>query len=411
MVKLSDALARALDRSDKPVCDDAVSGLYLFPAKSKGNGKWIFRYVSPLTGKRRDMGLGAYPSVSIRNARLKTIELRGVIDDGSDPLEVRRALEGDQRLRLATPTFEEAARKVHKSISAGFRNAKHIDQWINTLEDYVFPKLGRIRVSELRPAHFADVLEPIWLSKPETASRVRQRCDAAMKWCAAQGFIVASPVAVVQKLLPKQPGKRELVEHHPAVPWREIPALFQSLLSEARLSQGRQMLELLILTATRSGEVRGITWDEVDLNAKVWIIPGIRMKAKVAHRIPLGPRAVTLLSQLKHSRNPSQPLVFSSRNGTTCSDMVITKMLRDAKVSSDVSGRIATAHGFRSSFRDWASEQGYSRDLAERALAHTIRDATEAAYHRTDLLEQRREMMEAWEKWCFDASRPGHDPL
>lgn len=266
-------------------------------------------------------------------------------------------------------------------------------------------------MSELKPAHFADVLKPIWLSEPETASRVRQRCDAAMKWCAAQGFIAARPIAVVQKLLPKQPGKRELVEHHPAVPWREIPALFRSLLSGERPSQGRWMLELLMLTATRSGEERGMTWQEVGLDAKIWTIPESRMKVKAAHRIPLSPRAVALLFQLKRDRNPSQPLVFSSRNGTTCSDMVITKLLRDAKVASDVSGRTATAHGFRSSFRDWASEHGYARDLAERALAHTIRDATEAAYHRTDLLEQRREMMEAWEKWCFDASSPGHDPL
>lgn len=197
----------------------------------------------------------------------------------------------------------------------------------------------------------------------------------------------------------KQPGKRELVEHHPAVPWRDIPAAFQ-LLFGARSSQGRQMLELLVLTATRSGEVRGMIWDEVDLGSGVWTIPGVRMKAKVPHRVPLGPRAMALLTELEKYRNPKQPLVFASRNGTPFSDMVLTKLLRDANVASDVPGRVATAHGFRSSFRDWASENGYGRDLAERALAHTIRDATEAAYHRTDLLEQRRKMMLAWESWC-----------
>jgi integrase len=399
MVKLTDALARTLAASDKPICDDAVSGLYLFPGKTRGSGKWIFRFVSPVTRKRRDMGLGTYPGVGIRDARLKALELRGEIDDGHDPLEARRLSNEEQRLRLAMPTFEEAARDVHRSLSPGFRNAKHVDQWINTLDDYVFPKLGQVLVAELKPAHFAEVLRPIWLSKPETASRVRQRCDAVMKWCAAQGFIMASPVAVVQKLLPKQPGKRELVEHHPAVPWRDIPAVFQ-LLFGARSSQGRQMLELLILTATRSGEVRGMTWNEVDLDGRVWTIPGSRMKAKVAHRVPLGPRALALLAELEKERKPDQPLVFSSRKGTQCSDMVLTKLLRVAKIPSDVPGRPATAHGFRSSFRDWASEQGFSRDLAERALAHTIRDATEAAYHRTDLLEQRREMMQAWEGWC-----------
>lgn len=404
MVKLTDALARALASSDKPICDEAVPGLYLFPARSRGGGKWIFRYVSPLTRKRRDMGLGAYPAVSIRDARVKAIEFRGDIDDGVDPLEARRIAVQEQRLKPAIPTFEEAARDVHKSLSPGFRNAKHIDQWINTLEDYVFPKLGGILVSELRPAHFAEALRPIWLQKPETASRVRQRCDAVMKWCAAQDFIMASPVAVVQKLLPKQPGKRQLVEHHPAVPWRDIPDLFQSLFVGKKPSQGRQMLELLILTATRSGEVRGMTWGEVDLDAKVWSIPGSRMKAKVAHKIPLGPRAIVLLSQLTKARNLNQPRVFSSRNGTACSDMMLTKLLRDAKIASDVPGRIATAHGFRSSFRDWASEQGYTREIAERALAHTVRDATEAAYLRTDLIGQRREMMEAWDSHCTGTS-------
>ena len=193
MAKLTDVLARALSRSEKPICDDAVSGLYLFPASAKVKGKWIFRYVSPLTRKRRDMGLGTYPTVGIRDARLKAIELRGQIDDGGDPLEARRMSDEEQRLKLAMPTFEEAARDVHRSLSAGFRNANHIDQWINTLDDYVFPKIGRVPVAELKPAHFADVLRPIWLTKPETASRVRQRCDAVMKCAPRKGSSWPAP--------------------------------------------------------------------------------------------------------------------------------------------------------------------------------------------------------------------------
>ncbi|MGF9693791.1 tyrosine-type recombinase/integrase [Rhizobium sp. 0TCS1.26] len=401
---LSDAKARKLKPDDKPVLDGTVKGLYLFPAQTPGTGKWILRYVSPKSSKRRDMGLGSYPAVSIRDARTKAFEARTKIEEGADPLDDRRAEARNARKEACIPTFEEAARSVHSDLSPGYRNAKHARQWISTLEATVFPKLGERRVDELGPGDFAACLKPIWLKTPETASRVKQRCEAVMEWCAAHGFIMASPVRVVEKLLPKQPGKRERVEHQPAVPWRELPKLFRDLLHAGEVTRTKLMLELLILTACRSGELRQMTWEEIDFGGATWIVPAARMKAKAQHRVPLTPRAVHILeTQLQHS-DDRRGLVFPSRKNTPISDMTLTKFLRDRNVASDAAGRIATAHGFRSSFRDWASEAGYPRDVAERALAHTVRNAVEAAYHRTDLIDQRRAMMLDWEQHCLATS-------
>lgn len=398
---LSDAKARKLNPNDKPVSDGTIVGLYLVPSSTAGSGKWILRFVSPMNGKRREMGLGSYPTTSIRDARAKAFEARVVIDDGKDPLELRRAQEQEIERLATVPTFADAARRHHADKAEGFRNKKHTDQWINTLEQYIFPRIGKTLVNELGPADFAACLKPIWLQKPETASRVRQRCDAVMNWAAASGFIVASPVGVVDKLLPKQPGKRERVEHQPALPWRLLPAFFSDVLQSGSPNITRHMLELLILTACRSGELRQMQWNEIDFSHAIWTVPASPMKAKVIHRVALTSRAIEILEARLMESATGEGLVFASRSNTPISDMTLTKFLRDNSVMSDTPGRIATAHGFRSSFRDWASEHGYSRDVAERALAHTVKNAVEAAYHRTDLLDQRRAMMLEWERYCL----------
>jgi integrase len=217
------------------------------------------------------------------------------IEDGFDPLEERRAAEDDAKKNAGIPTFEQAARSVHGDLAEGFRNAKHAAQWITTLEATIFPKLGTRLVYELGPADFAGCLKPIWLKKPETASRVKQRCDAVKEWCAANGFIMASPVRVVDKLLPKQPSKRERVEHQPAMPWRALPSLFCDVFNFGEATQTKLMLELLILTACRSGELRQMDWQEIDFANALWIVPASRMKAKVIHRVPLAPRAIEIL--------------------------------------------------------------------------------------------------------------------
>jgi len=406
MPNLTDVKARSLKPDDKPVADGNVTGLYLFPSNDVGRGKWILRFKSPVTDKRRDMGLGTYPEVSIREARDNAEEARRLLRNGQDPIEERKA-ESDARMAVnAIPTFEEAARLVHTSQSPGWRNAKAAAQWLTTLETYVFPKIGKRKVDTLKAQDFADALRPIWNTKQETAKRVKQRCGTVMDWCVAQDFIQASPVSVVNKLLAKQQSARERVRHYPSVPWPDIPDFVERVLRDDAASMAKPMLEFLILTAARSGEVRGANWSEIDFDNGVWTIPAERMKAKTPHRVPLSPRATEILASQRH-RGLHNTLVFPSPRGKMFSDMVLTKLLRDYDVQSDQPGRTATAHGFRSSFRDWASEHGYQRDLAERALAHTIRNQVEAAYHRTDLLDQRRGMMETWANHVSGESTAG----
>ncbi len=260
------------------------------------------------------------------------------------------------------------------------------------------PVIGGIKVSDLGPAHFADVLRPIWLDIPETASRVKQRCHTVMSWCWAQKLVTGNPVAVVDYLLPQQPSKRVRVQHQPSMPWRAIPAFVKQSLRGKETNATRALLEFLILTAVRSGEARFMCWDEVDLQDEVWTVPADRMKAKVLHRVPLAGRTMEIL-KAQRKAHPEATLVFPAPRGGVLSDMALTSFLRNQKAASSDPKRHATAHGFRSSFRDWASENNYPRDWAERALAHTIQNQAEAAYHRTDLLEQRRTMMEAWARF------------
>ena len=394
-MNLTDLKARNIKPDGRPMADGTVSGLRLHPGKEKGHGKWLLRFVSPETNKRRDMGLGVYPEVSITEARKAAASARDLIRDGVDPIDARKTNAQARQRDAQALTFEKAAREVHEDLKPGWQNPKHATQWITTLEKYVFPHIGSRKVDSLKARDFAEALRPIWLKKPETASRVKQRCSAVMDWCAAQELIGANPVGVVTKLLPKQAGSRERVVHRPAVPWRRVPDFIENVLRAGKPSLSKMMLEFLILTAARSGEVRAMTWDEVDLDAAVWTVPAVRMKTKTAHSVPLSGRAVEILKAQKDAAAHAT-LVFPSPSGRVPSDMILPKFLRDKEVESSEPGRTATAHGMRSSFRDWASERGYQRDLCERALAHTISNQSEAAYHRTDLLDQRRGMMEAW---------------
>lgn len=394
MATLTDTKARNIKDGDKPVPHGGITGLSLHPSSTKGRGKWVLRYVSPTTGKRRNAGLGSYPEVSIADVGKIALVMREQLAAGVDPLDAKRI----EVVKPCIPTVEEAARLLHEELSPGWKNPKHGKQWIATLEQYIFPKIGAIRLNVLSPAHIADSLRAIWLAKPETASRVKQRLHAVLSWGWAHGHCVSNPVDVVHHLLAQQPGKAARTEHQPAMPWRQIPAFSaEHLRVTTRNEVTRPMMEFLILTACRSGEVRGACWSEIDLDSAIWTIPGERMKAKMAHRVPLSVRAVEIL---KAQSGKHKDLVFpSSRDRVALSDMVLTAFLRRVNAQSDSPGRIATAHGFRSSFRDWCSEQNYSRDLAERALAHAVQNKVEAAYHRTDLLEHRRPMMLAWSEF------------
>lgn len=326
------------------------------------------------------------------------LEMHEQINKGIDPLE-EKAIQANQQ---QTPTFEEATTTLHAELVPSWRNYKHQQQWINSLTRYAFPVLGEFSLDEIQPRHIADALRPIWIDKAETASRVKQRIHAVMAWGWAHGFCSSNPVDVVEHLLPKQEGKASRTEHHPAMPWQDIPKFVKDHVAINNKSNAtRSLLEFVILTACRSGEARGARWSEIDWEKKVWSIPAERMKMKTAHRVPLSDRVLAIL---KNQQGLHEELIFPSpRARKELSDMVLTKYLRDIKAPSSTEGRPATAHGFRSSFRDWCSENGYPRDLAERALAHTVQNKVEAAYHRTDLLEQRRPMMQAWSDFVTDS--------
>jgi integrase len=391
MATITDTKARSIKPDDVAIPHGGITGLALHPSNSKGHGKWVLRYVSPTSGKRRNAGLGTYPEVGVAEAGKRATAMRATLAEGKDPLEEKtKADEAPKQ-----PTFKDATQALHKDLLPGWKNPKHSQQWINTMVEYVFPTLGGKLLKEIEPRDVAEALKPIWLDKAETASRVKQRIHAVMAWGWAHGYCQSNPVDVVTHLLPQQPGKAIRTQHHPAMPWRDVPAFVKThLKAGARPDVSRSLLEFVILTACRSGEARGMTWDEVDWQSQTWTIPAERMKAKAPHRVPLSPRVLQILEAQK---NQHESLVFPSiRDQVELSDMAITALLRRLKVPSDTPGRIATAHGFRSSFRDWCSEKGTPRDHAERSLAHAIKDKVEAAYHRTDLLDQRRELMNEW---------------
>lgn len=402
---LSDVQAQHIKPGDRPISDGAVLGLYLFASTQKGTGKWIFRYKSPLTGKRREMGFGTFPLVPIDTARKKALVARECLRRRIDPLEFKKGT-GSNSVQLGrVPTFEAAARQYHDHISSGFRSLRHSDQWLISLEKHVFPVIGSKRFDILTPENFASCLKPIWLTMPETARRVKERCACVVRWALAHQYVSTDPISHVKALLPRPPTRRERTRHFPALLWNKIPEFVATTLHPSEESTHRTMLELIILTACRSGEIRKMQWDEIDFEERVFTIPPSRMKARVPHRVPLTPRVLHLLENKREKSDLLRGLVFTSRAGTPVTDTALAKILRQSRVESDTKGRSATVHGFRSSFRDWASENGHSNDLAERTLSHSLRSVVEAAYHRTDLLEQRRMLMLQWEDHCLQKVR------
>lgn len=388
---ITDRQARAIRPGSRPI-HSGVTGLWLYPGSDRGHGKWILRFVSPVTGKRRDMGMGSYPDTGVARAIEKGLAAREQIEDKIDPLMARQS-------EREVPTFEQAARDQWQVLAPGFRNDKHRQQWISSLEQHVFPALGGIRVDRLDAARFADVLAPVWLTTSETARRVKMRCSVVMKACRARQFVQTNPLDDVDALLPPISKKDVGPERHqPAMPWRLVPGFVaQHLTHREPIMGARAALLFAILTAARSGEVRGTAWAEVNLERRLWTVPAERMKAHRAHRVPLSDAAVALLRGQLHGDEP-QPdaIVFPAVRGGELSDMAITSLLRKAGAESDAPGRVATAHGFRSSFRNWCADHGVTTELAERALAHTISNKVQGAYERTDRLEARTRLMQVW---------------
>lgn len=356
-------------------------GLYLV-VHPTGSKSWICRVQKH--GMRRDFGLGSAAKVSLATARDKAREIRSWVEMGLDPIFERRNAQG-------IPTFREAAAKVIAAHSKTWRNEKHAGQWSSTLEAYVFPHIGDRQVSEITGPMIRNLLSEIWLSKPETARRVRQRIGAVLDWAYASGYReTEAPMRAITKGLPRQPKKDG---HFAAMPYDKVPTFLRRL--RERESFSRLALQFAILTAGRSGEVREATWDEIDLEAKLWTIPKDRMKAQREHVVPLGEGALKILRRCEELRLGAATLVFpGARPKSPLSDMTLTKLLREMREPY-------TAHGFRSSFRDWVSEETqHPGDVAEAALAHVVKSKTEAAYRRGNLLEKRRAMMGDWDAFC-----------
>jgi integrase len=357
--------------------------LYLIVSPS-GSRKWVLRFT--WRGMAKEMGLGTPATVSLADAREKAATARRKVAQGLNPIDERKRTSG-------IPTFGEMADQVRETLSAGFRNEKHKAQWKSTLATYA-ASLRDMPVDTITTDDVLAVLKPIWTTKPETASRLRGRIEKVLDAAKAKGFRDGENPARwrghLDHLLPR-PSKLAR-GHHAAMPYDVVAALVADL--RGREAFAALALELCILTAARSGEILGMRWDEIDLDKKIWTVPAHRMKAGREHRVTLSQRAAAILVRL--TKNRSSDFVFpGQRRDKPLSNMAMEMMLRRMKIAN------ATVHGFRSSFRDWAgNETGYPRELIDTALAHAVGDKADQAYRRSDALEKRRDLMEAWAGYC-----------
>ena len=369
-------------------------GLWLQVSASTSRS-WIFRYA--LRGVRHEMGLGSINTIDLAAARVQARACRQLLLDGKDPLSERRAAGAACALVEAKRiTFDQCAAQYIDAHRGTWKNAKHVAQWENTLATYASPLIGALAVADVETDLVVKVLNPIWRTKTETAVRLRGRIECILDWAATRKFRHGENPARwrghLENLL-ANPNKLAPVKNHPALPWREIGGFIEDL--RKREGVAARATEFTIVTACRSGEVRGATWEEFDMAAMVWTIPARRMKACREHRVPLSAAAMAILESIPRLG----AFVFPGRDlATPLSDMSLTAVLRRMG-RGDI-----TVHGFRSTFRDWCAEYGsnsFSREVCEHALAHSLPDKVEAAYQRGDLLEKRVRLMQAWSDYCF----------
>jgi integrase len=373
-------------------------GLYLrIEVKPDKDGKdrksrwWVYRYGA---GGKRYHGLGPAHTISLAEAREQARRCRKLLLEGADPIATGKARRAAVKLAQANAkTLQECADAYHEAHRAAWANAKHVKEWRASLEHHVFPVIGDLSVAEVSVGHVLSVLEPIWTTKPETASRLRARLEVVLDWAKARGLREGENPARwrghLVNLLPRI-GKAARVKHHAALPYGDIPA-FMAKLRQREGSEART-LQFAVLTAARAGEVCGATWDEVDPITQTWTVPRERMKGRRAHRVPLAPAARVILEQTAPEQRHGY-IFFpdASRRGKPVTVIALWRL------TQELTGGTATTHGFRSTFKDWASEQtAFPREVIEMALAHRVGDDTEQAYLRGDLLKKRRHLMEAW---------------
>jgi len=385
--------ALTVGRPLKPGMYADGAGLYL-QVTGAGAKSWVFRF--SLHGKAREMGLGSLSAVSLADARTKAAECRRLRQDGMDPIDARKARREQAALDAAKSlTFKEASARYIASHKAGWRNEKHVTQWENTLATYAEPVIGRLSIQAIDTAVVLKVLEPIWKTKPETASRVRGRIEAILDWAKVRGLRQGENPARwrghLDHLLPAK-AKVRRVKHHAALPYAELPDFIAKLRSQEGVAA--RALEFTVLTAARTGDTIGAVWDEVNTSDKAWTVPGERMKAGREHRVPLSSRALAILRD-DHDLRTSDYVFPGGKANKPLSNMAMTEVLRRMG-RGDI-----TVHGFRSTFRDWAAERtNFPSEVVEMALAHAVGDKVEAAYRRGDLFEKRRRLMAEWATYC-----------
>ena len=406
--KISNSLTPLQVKNAKPGRHVDGNGLHLL-VKASGARSWVLRFT--LHGKTRDVGLSRCPEalvllaqsgreeLSLAQARDLAAIYRLKVRAGIDPLSEREQQAAASRVAQAQDeaaqlTFYDAAQSYLASRESTWRNAKHRQQWHNTLSAYVFPSLGALPVADIGTAEVLAVLEPIWKSKAETANRVRGRMEAIIDAARARGHFSGENPARWRGHLDKiLPARQRLSRgHHAAMPYDEVPVFLEQL--RAREAVAAMALEFTILTAARTGEVLGATWAEIDFEKRTWTVPALRMKAGREHRVPLSSRAVEVLNETKKL---GSDYLFPGQRGGKLSGMAMAMLLRRM-------GHVVTVHGFRSSFRDWAAEMtAFPHEVCEMALAHTIANKAEAAYRRGDIFEKRRLLMDGWEEFCSSA--------
>ena len=352
-------------------------GLYL-DVRPSGSRGWVQRLT--IRGRRRELGLGGFPLVSFKEAREKAFANRKLAREGGDPLAEKRRIQ-------STPTFDAATERVWKQMRPGWRNPRHAKLWLSSMERYVFPCIGKMPVSEVTSADVIGILSPIWHVKEQTARRLRQRIHAVMEWAVAMELRSDNPCGRIGPVLGPQ---QALVQHMRALPHRDVASAIAAVRASDAAPVVKLAFEFLVLTAARSGEVRGAVWTEIDREGRVWTIPATRLKTKREHRVPLCSRAVEILGLARTLGDDGRPLLFPSVRGKPLATATLSGLLKDLEIP-------AVPHGFRSSFRDWAAEEtDHPREVIEAALAHVVQNQVEAAYACSDLFERRRRLMADW---------------
>ena len=353
-----------------------------------GSKSWVQRLT--IARKRHDIGLGGYPQVGLAHARKLALQNREIAWAGGDPLALKR--------KSKLPTFKQAAEKTFEANRGRWRSEKTARNWEQGMNKHILPVIGELRIDQIGRAEVLRILTPIWTTKPEVARKQRNRIRTVLSWCQAHGYIEHNVAGeVIDGALPPMPAVKE---HYRALPYQEVPAALETVNTSNSSLVCKLCFRFLVLTAVRSGEARGATWAEIDFEKREWRIPASRMKTGTEHRIPLSDEALAVLEQAKILRDGSD-LIFPSsvKRGTPLSNMAMTKILRD----NDLAAR-TTAHGFRSSFRDWAGEcTNTAHAVMELSLAHKVGSAVEQAYARSDLLAKRRRLMEQWAAYITGA--------